>query len=106
MHQISGVTNRFDNQGQTIVSAASALEGRHARIDTTCRSVRRANETLQRLSGKADQLDEVMRGARAQTDAHSRAVVAEFERLRAQADAQTTRASRTCARRCRAPPRT
>ncbi len=93
VHQISGATNRFDNQGQSIVSAASALEGATLRIDSTLQK-RQAelNETLQRLSGNAQQLDEVMRGARAQTDAQSQAVVAEFERMRAQADAQTMRA--------------
>ena len=93
VHQISGVTNRFDNQGQSIVSAASALEGATLRIDSTLQK-RQAelNETLQRMSGNAQQLDEVMRGARAQTDAQSQAVVAEFERMRAQADAQTMRA--------------
>jgi ABC-type transporter Mla subunit MlaD len=93
VHQISGVTNRFDNQGQSIVSAASALEGATLRIDSTLQKRQvELNETLQRLSGNAQQLDEVMRGVRAQTDAQSQAVVAEFERMRAQADAQTMRA--------------
>ena len=93
VHQISGVTSRFDNQGQSIVNAAGALEGATLRINSTLQK-RQAelNETLQRLSGNAQHLDEVMRGARAQTDAQSQAMVAEFERMRAQADAQTTRA--------------
>jgi ABC-type transporter Mla subunit MlaD len=91
-HQISGVTNRFDNHGQSIVSAASALEGATLRIDNTLQKRQQElNETLLRMSGNAQQLDEVMRGIRAQTDAQSQAVVAEFDRLRAHADAQTMR---------------
>jgi ABC-type transporter Mla subunit MlaD len=92
-HQISGATSRFDSQGKSIASAASALEGATLRIDTTLQK-RQAelNDTLQRMSGNAHHLDEVMRGARAQTDMQSQAVVAEFERMRAQADAQTMRA--------------
>jgi ABC-type transporter Mla subunit MlaD len=90
VQQISGVTTRFDNQGQSIVTAANALEGATLRIDSTLQK-RQAelNDTLQRMSGKAQQLDEVMRGMRVNTDTQSQAVIAELERLRAQADAQT-----------------
>lgn len=92
-HQISGATSRFDSQGQTIASAASALEGATLRIDSTLqRRQAELNDTLQRMSGNAQHLDEVMRGVRTQPDAQSQAVVAEFERMRAQADAQTMRA--------------
>ena len=90
--QISGVTNRFDDHGQSIVNAASALEGATLRIDSTLQKRQQElNETLQRMSGNARQLDEVMRGMRTHTDAQSQAVVAEFDRLRAHADAQTMR---------------
>jgi hypothetical protein len=106
---MSSVTNRFDSQGQTIVNAASALESANLRIDSTLQK-RHAelNDTLQRMSGKADQLGEVMRGysatvegsiadaeARARqliqqlaqgTAAHAQAAVHEIERLRAQTD--------------------
>jgi ABC-type transporter Mla subunit MlaD len=108
-HQISGVTNKFDNHGQSIVSAASALEGATLRIDSTLQKRQQElNETLQRMSGKAEQLDEVMRGysqtmegtladaeRRAHhliqqlaqgTTAHAHAAVAEVERLRLQTD--------------------
>ena len=111
-HQISGVTNRFDNQGQSIVSAASALEGATLRIDTTLQKRQvELNETLQRMSGKAQQLDDVMRGysatmegtladaeARAHhliqqlaqgTTAHAHAAVGEVERLRQRTDAHS-----------------
>jgi len=92
VHQLSGVTSRFDDQGQSIVSAANALEGASLRIDSTLqRRQAELDETLQRMSGKAQQLDDVMRGMRAHTDAQSQAVVTELERLRSQADAQTMR---------------
>jgi hypothetical protein len=92
LQQISGVTNHFDNQGQSIVSAANALEGATLRIDSTLQK-RQAelNDTLQRMSGKAQQLDDVMRGMRLQTDGQSQAVTSELERLRAQAEAQSMR---------------
>jgi ABC-type transporter Mla subunit MlaD len=92
VRQISGVTSRFDNQGQSIVSAATALEGATLRIDSTLQK-RQAelNDTLQRMSGKAQQLDEVMRGMRSHTDAQSQAVSSELERLRAHAEAQSMR---------------
>jgi hypothetical protein len=85
------------------------------RIDTTLQKRQgELNETLQRLSGKADHLDQVMRGysqsletvvadtedrARNVTEqmvhdaaAHSKAAAAELERLRSQTDAQAQRA--------------
>jgi hypothetical protein len=84
VRQISGVTTRFDDQGQSIVSAANALEGATLRIDSTLQK-RQAelNDTLQRMSGRAQQLDNVMRQAR--SDAQSQAAVSELERLRTQA---------------------
>jgi hypothetical protein len=109
LQQITGVTSKFDNQGQSILMAASALETANKQIDSTLQN-RHAElaETLQRLSGKADQLDQVMRGysqavegnmvsaeARALalaeqikhgTAAHSQAALAELDRLRAQTD--------------------
>lgn len=114
LDQMSGVANRFDNQGQTIVHAASALETANMHIDATLQKRHiELSDTLQRLSGKADQLDEVMRGysqtlegsihdtetrARAVTQqlaqgatAHTQAASAELERLRSQTDAQAAR---------------
>jgi ABC-type transporter Mla subunit MlaD len=111
VHQMSGVAN----QGQTIAQAASMLESANMRIDSTLqRRHGELNDTLQRLSGKADQIDQVMRGysqtlegtiaetedrARAVTQqlahdatAHARTAAAELERLRQQTDAQAARA--------------
>jgi ABC-type transporter Mla subunit MlaD len=109
--QMSGVAS----QGQTIAQAASMLETANMRIDSTLqRRHGELSDTLQRLSGKADQLDQVMRGysqtlegAISETEdrarnvtqqlahdaaAHSQAAAAELERLRAQTDAQAARA--------------
>jgi ABC-type transporter Mla subunit MlaD len=109
--QMSGVAS----QGQNIAQAANMLETANMRIDSTLqRRHGELSDTLQRLSGKADQLDQVMRGysqtlegaitdthdrARNVTQqlahdaaAHSQAAAAELERLRAQTDAQAARA--------------
>jgi ABC-type transporter Mla subunit MlaD len=111
VQQMAGVTS----QGQTIAQAASMLESANMRIDSTLqRRHGELSETLQRLSGKADQIDQVMHGysqtlhgtiaeteqrARHVTEqlaqdavAHSQAAAAELERLRAQTDAQAARA--------------
>ncbi len=115
LQQMSGVANRFDDQGRTIVHAASALESANMRIDSTLQKRHsELSETLQRMSGKAEQLDEVMRGysqtlegSMAETEdrariitrqlaegavAHSQAAAQELERLRSQTDLQATRA--------------
>ena len=115
LQQMSGVANRFDDQGRTIVHAATALESANTRIDTTLQKRHgELNDTLQKLSGKADQLDQVMRGysqsvegsmadteerARQMTRqlaegaaAHSQAAAAELERLRSQTDLHAARA--------------
>ena len=112
LQQVSTVTDKFDNQGRFIVDAASALESANSRIDTTLQKRHgELNDTLQRLAGKADQLDQVMRGysqtvegtladaeARARhliqqlaqgTLAHAQAAGAEVERLRSQTDAHS-----------------
>jgi hypothetical protein len=115
LEQMAGVANRFGNQGQTIVHAANALETANTRIDSTLQKRQiELSDTIQRLSGKADQIDEVMRGYsqtlegsiaetenRARTitqqlaqgaSAHTQAAAAELERLRAQTDAHASRA--------------
>ena len=112
LDQVSTVTNKFDNQGRTILRAASELESANTRIDTTLQA-RHAelNDTLQRLSGKADQLGDVMRGYSATvegslndaetrarnliqqlaqgTAGHAQAAVTEIEHLRVQTDAHS-----------------
>ncbi len=61
--QVNGVTNRFENQGQTIMKAANALETANYKIDATLQH-RHAEiaHTLDRLSGKADEFGTVISG--------------------------------------------
>jgi hypothetical protein len=60
LSQINGVTNRFENQGQTILKAASALEAANTKIDSTLQQ-RHADitRTLDRFSGKAEEFGRV-----------------------------------------------
>ncbi len=111
LNQMAGVAN----QGQNIARAATALESANMRIDSTMQKRQgELNDTLQRLSGKADHLDQVMRGYSQSLEtvvtetedrarnvaqqmvhdaaAHSKAAAAELERLRSQTDAQAQRA--------------
>ncbi|HZA01814.1 MAG TPA: hypothetical protein VE665_05985 [Hyphomicrobiaceae bacterium] len=115
LSQISGVTNRFENQGQSIMRAANALEAANYKIDMTLQN-RHAElgQTLERLSGKAQELDRVMSGAsttiegslseaeqRARqltqeltkgAEARSRSAIAEIERLKIAANIETDHA--------------
>ncbi len=61
--QINGVTNRFENQGQAIMKAANALETANYKIDLTLQN-RQAElgQTLDRMSGKAEDLSRVIQG--------------------------------------------
>ena len=113
--QINGVTNRFENQGQAIMKAANALETANYKIDVTLQN--RQNElgqTLDRLSGKADDLSRFMQGystslegslteaeqrARQLTqeftsgaEARSRSTIEQLERLKDDASSQADRA--------------
>ena len=112
--QIGSVTNRFENQGQAIMRSANALETANFRIDSTLQTRHRElNETLGKLTGKAGELDEVMRGysaniegsmseaekrARSLTqelskgaETHARSTLADLERMRAETEAQASR---------------
>jgi hypothetical protein len=113
--QINSVTNRFEGQGQTIMRAAGALEQVNYKIDTTLQNRHRElNDTLGKMSMKADQLDGVMReysssieGSMSEAEARARALtqqlthgtasqsqaaLAELERMKREAEAQTDRA--------------
>ncbi len=105
LSQVSNVTNRFDHQ-------TNALENVNRRIDTTLQQ-RHAelSDTLQRISGKADELDAAMRGYSATvegtignaevrarqliqqlaqgTAGHVQSALGELERLRHQSDAHS-----------------
>jgi hypothetical protein len=113
--QVNTVTGRFENQGHVIMRAANALETANFRIDTTLQNRHRElADTLNKLTGKAEQLDDVMRGyaqsvessmneaelrTRALTDqmargavTHSQAALEEIERVRRETEAHASRA--------------
>jgi F0F1-type ATP synthase membrane subunit b/b' len=115
VNQISAVTNRFDQQGQTIMRAANALETANFRIDKTLQNRQvELSDTLDKLSGKAEDIDRVLRGystslegtfeeaqTRARsvgeeltraTEERSRIALDEFERLQVAAAGETDRA--------------
>jgi hypothetical protein len=113
--QITNVTNRFDQQGQTLMRAAGALETANQRIDQSLQG-RQAElaRTLEHLSGKAADIDKVMRSypeslegtvsklesraisAREQMtrgfEEQSRRALSEMERFRDEAGGETERA--------------
>ena len=115
LSQINSVTNRFENQGQQILRAANALESANYKIDHTLQT-RHAEltDTLDRISGKADELGSVAHGYSRQIEGsisdaerrtrsltaelaqsaeeRSRATLAEIERLKTAASDNTTRA--------------
>lgn len=59
--QIGSVTNRFENQGQSIIRAANALEQANHRIDSTLQNRHRElTDTLGRVTESTDQLGKQM----------------------------------------------
>ncbi len=114
--QIHSLTQRFENQGQAILSAAQALDSSNARIDSILeRRHAEISSLLDTVATKAQDLDKQMRSysslienslAQAEgrakqlsaalaheTEAQSRRAVAEIERLRGDALAHTVKAA-------------
>ncbi len=113
--QINTITNRFDNQSQQIIRSANALETANFKIDKTLQA-RQADlsNTLDRLSGKADELNHAALGYTRQiegslteaesrarqltselarsTEERSRSTIADIERMSTAASDTTTRA--------------
>jgi hypothetical protein len=94
--QISGITGRFENQGQQMMNAASALETANYNIDKTLET-RHADltRTLERLSGKADEFahfvegySSSIEGSLSEADIRARN---ELERMRTQTSAESER---------------
>jgi hypothetical protein len=113
--QVHNVTNRFENQGTTIMRAANALESANYKIDQTLQHRQiELTGTLDRLSGKADELGTMVQGyserlegsigeaerrARSLTaelaqgaEERSRATIADIERMRTAAAQDADRA--------------
>ena len=94
--QISSITGRFENQGQSIVKAANALETVNFKIDKTLQN-RHADlsRTLEQLSGKAEEFSSFVEGYSSSiegslSDADIRARN-ELERMRASTTAESER---------------
>jgi hypothetical protein len=61
--QINSVTNRFENQGQSIMRAANALETANYKIDSTLQKRQvELGSTLERMTEKAEDLGKFMQG--------------------------------------------
>ncbi|HRK19271.1 MAG TPA: hypothetical protein PK970_09970, partial [Hyphomicrobiaceae bacterium] len=112
--QIGNVTNRFENQGQSIMRAANALETANFRIDSTLQTRHRElNDTLQKLAVKTTEFDSAIHGYSASletslTDAQKRAraltnemaqgalrqaetALTDFERMKRETEAEAQR---------------
>ncbi|MGI9403080.1 MAG: hypothetical protein ACR2OF_01040, partial [Hyphomicrobium sp.] len=95
--QINSVTTRFEGQGQMIMKAANSLEGANFKIDNTLRNRHtELSQTLERLSGKADEFGNFVEGysssiegSLSDAETHARG---ELERMRADASAEGERA--------------
>jgi len=94
---INSVTSRFESQGQMIMNAANSLEGANFKIDSTLRN-RHAelSQTLDRLSGKADEFGNFLEGYSSSiegslSEAESR-TRGQLERMRTEASAEGDRA--------------
>ena len=115
LSQIHSVTNRFDSQSQSIMKSANALETANYKIDATLQHRHaQLSQTLDRMSGKADEFGRFIEGysstiegsiseaehkarvaaeqLRAGAETQKKQTLAEIERIRAEADVQSTRA--------------
>src|SRR5262249_4864366 len=113
--QINSVAGRFENQGQQIMRAAGALESANFKIDQTLQSRHgELNDTLSRLEGKADEFGRFVQGysssiegsvaeaeqrarataeeLRLATENRQRVALADLNRLKSEADAESERA--------------
>jgi len=113
--QIHSVTNRFESQGQSIMMAANSLEAANYKIDATLQSRHeQLSETLERLTGKAEEMSQLMYGASSSlegsltqaeqrarqltqeltkgAEARSRSAIAEIERMKLAANVEADRA--------------
>jgi hypothetical protein len=95
--QINSVTNRFENQGQSIMRAANALETANYKIDSTLQKRQvELGSTLERMTEKAEDLGKFMQGYQAnlegsitQAEGRARQLTDEFTRTAEQRQLQT-----------------
>ena len=95
--QINSVTNRFENQGQSIMRAANALESANYKIDSTLQKRQvELGTTLERMTEKADDLGKFMQGYQSslegsitQAEGRARQLTDEFTRTAEERQRQT-----------------
>lgn len=115
LNQINSVTSRFENQGQAIMRSANALEATNSKIERSLVGrTEELNETLERMSGKAEQLSQVVEGYSSslegsltgaqqrarmiaeeiskETEARSRVALDDLQRVKFEASRETDRA--------------
>ena len=115
LQQINGVTTRFENQGQSIMRSANALETTNYKIEKSLAGrTEELNHTLDRMSGKAEELSRVVEGystslegslseaeqrARMiaeeisrETESRSRSALDDLQRVKSEATRETDRA--------------
>lgn len=113
--QISGVTHRFETQGQSVLKAANALEAANYKIDATLQTRHSdLSKTLDKLSGKADEFGRFVTGysssiegsisdaerrarataeqLRAETENRSRLLLEDLEKIRNTTESHSERA--------------
>jgi hypothetical protein len=95
--QINSVTNRFENQGQSIMRAANALETANYKIDSTLQKRQvELGSTLERMTEKAEDLGKFMQGYQStlegsivQAEGRARQLTDDFTRSAEQRQRQT-----------------
>jgi hypothetical protein len=95
--QINSVTNRFENQGQSIMRAANALETANYKIDSTLQKRQvELGSTLERMTEKAEDLGKFMQGYQSslegsitQAEARARQLTDDFTRNAEERQRQT-----------------
>jgi uncharacterized protein YjbJ (UPF0337 family) len=115
LQQINSVTTRFENQGQAIMRSANALETTNYKIEQSLAGrTEDLNRTLDRMSGKAEELSRVVEGYSSslegslseaeqrarliaqeisrETEAHSRNALEDLRRVKSEASRETDRA--------------
>lgn len=115
LNQINSVTSRFENQGQAIMRSANALEATNSKIERSLVGrTEELNDTLERMSGKAEELSQVVEGYSSslegsltgaqqrarmiaeeiskETEARSRIALDDLQRVKIEASRETDRA--------------
>ncbi|MEL6297424.1 MAG: hypothetical protein AAFQ45_02540 [Pseudomonadota bacterium] len=94
--RITSVTNRFEDQGQSILKSANALESANYKIDKALGArTEDLNATLDRLSGKAGEINEAVAGYSTQLEGQMQDAEKRTRLLTAEMSREATERSRT-----------